>query len=93
MVRPVQQAAEVVPLVQAAHPHAVTHAKGHAVSNFDVVRHEQRLPIADVDYEALVAGAVLIVRQKAADEARDFNPPPVFGLAVANISPPLPAPS
>ena len=88
MVRPVQQAAQVVPLVQAAHAHAVAHADGHAICDVDVVRYEQRLAIADVNNEALVACAVLVIRQKAADEARDFDPPPVFGLAVADISSP-----
>ena len=88
MVRPVQQTTEVIPFVQAAHPHAIAHAEWHAISNVDVVRYEQRLAVADVDNKALVAGAALVVRQKAADEARDFDPPPVFGLAVADISSP-----
>ena len=88
MVRPVQEAAEVIPFVQAAHPYAIAHAEWHAISNVDVVRYEQRLAVADVDHEALVTRAVLVVRQKAADEARDFDPPPVFGLAVADISSP-----
>ena len=93
MVRPVQESAEIVPFVQASHTHAVAHAEGHAFGQVGIVRDQQRLAIADVDDKALVSRAVMVVRQKAADEARDFDPPPVFGLAVANISSPSPAPS
>ena len=93
MVRPVQESAEIVPFVQAAHAHAVAHAEGHAFSKVGIVRDQQRLAIADVDDEALVPRAIMVIRQKAADEARDFDPPPVFGLAVADISSPSRAPS
>ena len=93
MVRPVQESAEIVPFVQAAHAHAVAHADGHAFSQVGIVRDQQRLAIADVDDEALVPRAIMVIRQKAADEARDFDPPPVFGLAVADISSPSRAPS
>ena len=93
MVRPVQESAEIVPFVQAAHAHAVAHAEWHAFSKVGVVGDQQGLAIADVDDEALVPGAIMVIRQKAADEARDFDPPPVVGLAVADISQPSPAPS
>ena len=93
MVRPVQEAAEIVPFVQATNTNAIAHAHGHAFSELDVVGNQQRLAIADVDDETLVPGGVVVIRQKAADEACDFDPPPFFGLAVADISLPSPAPS
>ena len=54
---------------------------------------KQRLAIADIDNEALMTRVVIVVRQEAADEARDFDPPPVIALVESYASSPLPAPS
>lgn len=90
---PVQESTEIVPFIQAPHAHAVAYAERDTFSEIGVVGNQQRLAVADVDDEALMPAIVMVVRQKAADEARDFDPPPVFGLAVADASPPSPAPS
>ena len=58
---PVNEAAEVVPLIQATHLHAIAHAERHALCEVEVVCDQQGLPIADVDDETLVTGTVVIV--------------------------------
>ena len=93
VVGPVNEAAEIVPLVQATNLHAVTHTERHAFCEVEVVCDQQGLPIADIDDETLVTGTVLIVGQQAADEASDFNPPPVITFRKANASLPSPGPS
>lgn len=55
VMRPVHDAAQIVPLVQAAQLHAVAHAKWHAFREINIVRDQQRLVIADVDDEALMS--------------------------------------
>jgi hypothetical protein len=37
MVRPVHQAAEVIPLVHTMEPNPVTHPDGHSLGNIDIV--------------------------------------------------------
>ena len=78
---PVHEAAEVVPLVQAAHPHAIAHADRDALGEINVVRDQQGLAIADIDDEALMPGTIIVITQQAADEACDFDPPPVIAFA------------
>ena len=92
-VRPVQEPTEIIPLVQTSYRDAIPHAQRHASSEVYVVRHEERLPITDVDNESLVRGAVVVIGEKAADEASDFDPPPIIAFRVANVSPPSQAPS
>ena len=58
---PVNEATEIVPLVQTTNLHSVAHAEGYALREVEVVRDQQGLPIADVDDEALVTGSVAIV--------------------------------
>lgn len=62
MMRPVHQAAEVVPLVDATDCHAISHAKRHATGQVDVMRDQQRLMLTDINNEALVALAIVVVR-------------------------------
>jgi hypothetical protein len=93
VVGPVDQPAQVVPLVHSAYPDAVTDAKRYAFGEINIVRNQQRLPIADVDDESLMGRAVVIVMQKAPDEATDFDPPPVIALVEPDASLPLPGPS
>lgn len=63
MMGPVNQPAQIIPLVHAPHVHAVAHPERDAFREIQVVRDEQRLAIACVDDEALMAGTVIIVRQ------------------------------
>lgn len=91
--RPVHEAPEVVPLVQAAHVDAIPESHGDALGEFGVMGDQQRPTVADIDDEPLVIGAISIITQKAADEARDFDPPPVVAFIEANSSWPSQAPS
>lgn len=61
MMRPVHQPAQVVPLVEAADEHPIAHAERHAAREVNVMRDQQRLPLTDVDNEALVALAIVVV--------------------------------
>ena len=92
MVRPVHESPEVVPFVHAAHDDAIPETGGDALGEIEVVLDQQRLPIADVDDESLVPRAVVVVMQKAADEASDFDPPPVVAFRILQASSPSPAP-
>ena len=93
MVRPVHEPPEVVPLVYAAHDDAIPETDGDAPGKIEVVRDQQRVPFTDVDDESLVTRAVVVVMQKAADEALDFDPLAVIALVESYASSPLPAPS
>ena len=57
------------------------------------MRNQQCLPIADIDSESLVKRVVIVIMQKATDEALDLDPPPVIALVESDVSLPLPAPS
>ena len=72
--RPVDETAEVIPLVHAAHVDAITHAERHAFGEINIVCDQQCPAIANIDDEALVARAVVIVRQQSPNEARDLDP-------------------
>ena len=87
------QAAQVIPLVHATHLDTITEANWHALGKVYVVGNQECLAIADINNEALVPRAVFIITQKAADEAFDFDPPPVIAFSEINASPPLQAPS
>jgi len=69
MVRPVHQSAKVVPFVHATNVDAIPHAGRNALCEIDVVGDQKRLAIADINDEALVTRVIVVVRQKAADEA------------------------
>ena len=87
-VRPVDKTAQVIPLVHAAHLNAIPQAERHAVGEIDIVRDQQRPATANIDDEALVTGTVVVITQQAADEARDFDPPPVIAFREVDISSP-----
>lgn len=53
-VRPVDQAAQVVPFVQAPEADPVAKAERHSRGNIEVVCHQQRLPAAEAQDEPLV---------------------------------------
>jgi hypothetical protein len=64
---------------------AVAHADGNAFGDVDVVGDQQGLAVADIDDETLVTGIVVVITQEAADEACDFDPPPIVLLREADL--------
>ena len=84
--RPVHEAPAVVPLVHPAQGDAIAEPDGDACRELEVMGDQKRLPIADVDDEPLVTRVVILVMQKAADEARNLDPPPVIALVEADVS-------
>lgn len=79
-VRPVHEAAEVIPLVDASYLHPVAHPERRAFGEVEVVRDEQGLPVAYVDDETLVALLTDVVGQEPPDLALDFDPAAVVLL-------------
>ena len=53
--RPVDETAQVVPLVHAAHVDAIAHAERHAFGEINIVCDQQRPATANFDDETLVA--------------------------------------
>ena len=93
MVRPVHQTAEIVPLIHAAYANTIAKTERHVFRDIDVVGDQQGPAITYVDNEPLVTRAVVIIRQKAADEALDFDPPPIVTFRELDASSPSAAPS
>lgn len=56
MMCPVNQSAEIIPLVHSPEPDAVSEPHRHPLCNVYVVSNEERLPIADIENKALVPG-------------------------------------
>lgn len=54
VVRPVNQAAEVVPLVQAAKGNSIAQPQRNAPTYIEIIRDQQRLPPGGLQYETLV---------------------------------------
>ena len=54
-VRPVNEPAEIVPLVDAAKANAIAEAQWHTFPDIEIVRDQQRLPPGRLQHEALVA--------------------------------------
>lgn len=96
-VRPVHQAALIIPFVNAAEADSITHANRHALRQVEVVRNQQRLAPRQLQYEPLVPDALVIVRNQADDVAGIFDPAVVVRLFVAllyaRIIRPLSAPA
>ena len=59
--RPVDETAQVVPLIKAPEVNAVADANRDAIRQFDVVCQEQRAPTGDLDDNALVREATRLV--------------------------------
>lgn len=78
--RPVDEPAEVVPLVHSAHINAITHAERHTAGEIDIVCDQQRPATANIDDEALMTRAVVVVRQQSPHEAGDLDPITVVAL-------------
>jgi hypothetical protein len=81
-VRPVHQATLIIPLVNAAKADSVAHADGHALRQVEVVGNQQRLAARQLQYEPLVPGALMIVRDQADDDAGVFDPAVVVRLFI-----------
>ena len=71
---PVNQPAEIIPLVHTPEPGAVSESHRYPLCNVYVVRNEECLPIADIENKALVPRAILVIRQQALHEARCLDP-------------------
>ena len=61
VVRPVHKTAKVIPFEHPPNVHAIAHADRHAFGKVDIVCNKQRYAIADINDEALVTGAVVII--------------------------------
>ncbi len=53
--RPVNETAQVIPLVHASYAYTITHTEWDAIREVDVMRDQQGPAITDVDDEALVS--------------------------------------
>ena len=59
--RPVQEPAEIIPLVDPSHLDAIAHAERHSTREVYVVRNEERSAITHIDDESLVSGGVVVI--------------------------------
>ena len=62
VVRPMHQPAEFIPLVHAAKPDSVSHSKRNTTRQIYIVGDQQRLAIAQTQYEALVSRTIVVIR-------------------------------
>ena len=74
MMRPVHEAAQVVPFVHATNVYPVAHANGNTFGEVDIVGDKQGPAGANIQYESLVPRAIIVIRQQAFDQATHFNP-------------------
>lgn len=72
--RPMDQAAQIVPFVHTANRHAIAQSHRNAFGQVDVVRDQHRNAVTDVDDEALMTGTVIVIRQQPTNEARNLDP-------------------
>ena len=69
MVRPVNQATLVIPLVHAAKSHTIAEPDGHAFREIKIVSEQYCLAIAEINNKALMTRAFAAVTQQASHEA------------------------
>ena len=74
MMRPVHEAAKIVPFVHATNVYPVAHANGNTFGEVNIVGDKQGPAGADIQYESLMPRAIVVIRQQALDQAADFNP-------------------
>jgi hypothetical protein len=72
----------LVPLVEPANAYAVADAEWHASGHGEIVRNKHRLAAAQPDHEALVPGAMYVVRNEPHDETGLLDPGVGVTLAV-----------
>ena len=61
VVRPVHQAAKIIPLVHTPKPNSVTDPEWYSPREVDVMRDQHGLPAGELQDEALVAGFVMVI--------------------------------
>ena len=81
VVGPVDQPAQVIPLVQAPQLDAVAEAYRHPIGQMDIVRDEHGLPATHIQYEPLMSLVFLVVRQQSNDLTTDVAPRSGIALA------------
>lgn len=59
--RPMHQAAKIIPLVHAAKPEPVAYAERYPLCQVDVVCDQQGLTIPHADNESLMPGIVIVI--------------------------------
>ena len=67
MMRPVHEAAQIVPFVHPTNVYPVAYTNGNAFGEVNIVYHQQGPAGAYVQYESLVPRAIVIIRQQALD--------------------------
>ena len=80
IVRPVHQPAQIIPLIHTTYEHPVAHTERNAFRQIEVMSDQQRAVTADIDNEALMPGAVVVIGQEALHEASDFDPASVIAF-------------
>ncbi len=86
VVRPVNEAAEVIPFVDAAELDAIAQPDGNSSGQVNVVCDQQRLSATEPDDEALMARAVVVILEQAYDAARVLDPAVGVRLAIALLN-------
>jgi hypothetical protein len=64
VMRPVHEATQVIPPVHPPKLNAITHTERHSLRELYIVGDQQRLPVGQLQNEALVSRPVVIVRQQ-----------------------------
>ena len=72
--RPVHEAAQIVPFVHPTNVYPVAHANGNTFGKVNIVDDKQGPAGAYVQYESLVPRAIVVIRQQALDEPADLDP-------------------
>ena len=61
--RPVHEAAQIVPLVHPTKVYPVAHTNGNTFGEVNIVGDKQGSAGADIQYESLVPRAIVVIRQ------------------------------
>lgn len=72
--RPVHEAAQIVPFVHATNVYPIAHADGNTFGEVNIVGNKQGPAGADIQYESLMPRAIVVIRQQAFYQAADFDP-------------------
>ncbi len=74
MVRPMHQAAKIIPFVHASKSHTIADSQRCTPGDVDIVRNQECLPVAHVQNETLVPRSIVVVAQQSPDETRSLDP-------------------
>ena len=86
VVRPVYEAAEVVPFVNAAELNTIAQPDGYSSGQVDIVRDQECLSASEPNDEALMTRAVIVILEQAYDAARVLDPALRVGPAIALLN-------